>query len=161
MSETNETNETSGTVLWVDGDPAAQGSKRLVRLKTGRTIMLENSKRVKPWRAAVAEAARAANLKPVTTDVLIHARVRFVRPQSHYRPDGSIKPRSPDRPGYADCDKLARAICDALAGIAYANDRQVAALAIEREWAVEGTGSGAAILIKPCPGKGGWGYIAP
>ena len=33
-------------VVWVDGDPAAQGSKRLVRLKDGRSVMLENSKRV-------------------------------------------------------------------------------------------------------------------
>jgi crossover junction endodeoxyribonuclease RusA len=149
------------TVLWVDGDPAAQGSKRLVRLKDGRTVMLENSKRVKPWRAAVADAAREAGMKPTTVDVMIHARVRFVRPKKHFRKDGSVSPGAPARPGYADCDKLARAICDALAGIAYVNDRQVAALAVEREWAAEGTGSGATILIRPCPGKGGWGYHHP
>jgi Holliday junction resolvase RusA-like endonuclease len=148
-------------VVWVDGDPAAQGSKRLVRLKDGRSVMLENSKRVKPWRAAVADAAREQRVQPFQGDVIIHARVRFVRPQKHYRKDGSITLSALPRPGYADCDKLARAICDALAGIAYANDRQVAALAIEREWASAGSGPGACILIRPCPPKGGWNYIAP
>lgn len=150
-----------GYMVWVDGDPAAQGSKRLVRLKNGRSVMLENSKRVKPWRTAVAEAAREWKVQPYVGDVMLHVRVRFVRPQKHYRKDGTITPGAPARPGYADCDKLARAICDALAGIAYANDRQVAAIALEREWSPEGMGSGAIIRIVPCPAKGGWAYEHP
>lgn len=147
--------------VWVDGDPAAQGSKRLVRLKNGRSVMLEQSKRVKPWRAAVADAARAANVQPLHGDVMIVARVRFVRPSGHYRKDGTVRDSAPARPGYADCDKLARAIGDALAGIAYANDRQVAAIALDRVWADEGVGPGASIMIQPCPPQGGWDYIAP
>lgn len=146
-------------VVEVDGDPAAQGSKRLVRLKNGRSVMLEQSKRVKPWRAAVADAARAAGVQQQQGDVLVVARVRFVRPQSHYRADGTIRSSAPARPGYADCDKLARAIGDALAGIAYANDRQVAAMSIERVWADPGRGPGATITIQPCPPNGGWDYI--
>lgn len=146
-------------VVWVDGDPAAQGSKRLVRTKAGRTIMLENSRKVKPWRAAVADAAREARCPCFMGDVAIYAVVRFVRPKSHYRKDGSIKAGHAARPGYADCDKLARAICDGLAGIAYPNDRQVAVLAIERVWAAAGTGPGAVIGIGPAPESGRFEYL--
>jgi hypothetical protein len=149
---------TEPTVIWVDGDPAAQGSKKLVRLKTGRTIMLENSRKVKPWRAAVADAAREANCPMHMGDVAVYAVVRFVRPKSHYKADGTLRTGRQARPGYADCDKLARAICDGLAGIAYPNDRQVAILAIERVWANPGTGSGAIIQIGPAPAAGKFEY---
>ena len=146
-------------VVWVDGDPAAQGSKRLVRTKGGRTLMLENSRKVKPWRAAIADAARSCNCPILMGDVAIYAVVRFVRPQSHYRKDGTIRVGLESRPGYADCDKLARAICDGLAGIAYHNDRQVAILAIERVWAAAGTGPGAVIGIGPAPAVGRFEYV--
>jgi hypothetical protein len=53
---------------------------------------------------------------------------------------------------------LARAICDALAGIAYRNDRQVALLAVERVWASPGEGPGATIGIAPAPAAGVWTY---
>jgi Holliday junction resolvase RusA-like endonuclease len=59
--------------------------------------------------------------------------VLFARPASHYNKSG-IKPSAPARPGYIDVDKAGRAVLDALAGIAYRNDRQVAALSIERAW---------------------------
>lgn len=134
--------------FFVHGDPAAQGSKRLVRLRgSGRTIMLEQSRKVKPWRAAVAEAARAAGVQPFVGDVALVASVQFVRPAGQLRKDGTVKPFAPARPGYADCDKLARAICDGLAGVAYMNDRQVADLAIQRVWAPAGEGPGAWLTI--------------
>lgn len=42
----------------VVGNPAPQGSKKAVgRTKAGRVILAESSKKVKPWRAAVAAAA--------------------------------------------------------------------------------------------------------
>ena len=137
--------------FFVPGDPAAQGSKRLVRLRNGRTVMLEQSRKVKPWRAMIGECARAAGVEPLTADVRLDINVLFVRPASHYRKGalGLVKPSAPARPGYADCDKLARAICDGLAGVAYANDRQVAQLFIERSWAQAGGSPGAWITIGP------------
>lgn len=144
--------------LYVEGDPAAQGSKRLVTLKTGRTIMLENSKKVKPWRTAVSEAATMQRCPMFEGDVALYARVRFCRPASHFRKDGQVKPKAAARPGKADCDKLIRAIGDALTGIAYHDDRQIAVLAIERIWAKPGQGSGAMIHLAPAPAHGTWVY---
>ncbi len=142
----------------VGGDPATQGSKRLVRLRTGRSVMIEQSARVKPWRSTVADAARAAGVTVLDGDVAIHVVARWLRPASHFRKDGRIRPSAPSRPGRGDCDKLARAICDALAGIAYRNDRQVALLAVERVWASPGEGPGATIGIAPAPAAGVWTY---
>lgn len=144
--------------IYIDGDPAAQGSKRLVRLKTGRSVLLENSAKVKPWRECVAAAARIWKCPMHEGDVAIYVRVRFLRPAGHFRKDGSIKPAAPARPGRLDCDKIARSVCDALTGIAWHDDRQVAALAIERVWCEPGEKPGAALSIAPAPAEGRWCY---
>lgn len=133
--------------LEVIGDVATQGSKRLVRLRNGRTAMLEASRRIRPWRQAVAEAAMAHGIPMFTGDVTLEIVARWVRPASHYRKDGTLRGNLPQRPGYADCDKVARGVCDALAGIAYANDRQVAVLRVERRWCEPGQPPGAGIDI--------------
>lgn len=154
-----------GAEIHVSGDPAAQGSKRLVRLKNGRTVMLENSKRVMPWRKQIAAAAQALNLRPQEGDVSVSAIVMFQRPLSHFRKDGGLKRNLPARPGRADVDKLARAILDALTGVAYHDDRQVAILAIERIWR-EGNAAGkpaeggAIIRVVPAPPNGRWDYLS-
>lgn len=142
----------------VVGDPAAQGSKRLVRTKAGRTIMLENSKKVRPWRTAVAEAAVASNVRVREGDVELVAVVRFVRPLSHFRTNGEVKPSAALRPGRSDSDKLLRAILDALTGVAYHDDRQVACVAIERVWCGQGEAPGATISIRGCDAAGRWSY---
>lgn len=137
--------------LFVYGNPASQGSKRLVRTRLGRTIMLENSTKVKPWRNAVASAAREANCPLYGGDVMVHVVLMFVRPASHFNKAGELRASVPERPGYIDVDKAARAILDALAGIAYQNDRQVAVLSVQRMWAGTGTGAGAVIQIGHAP----------
>lgn len=121
-------------IFRVYGSPASQGSKRLVRTRGGRTLMLEQSRKVAPWRTAVAAAAREHGCEQLFGDVSIRAVLLFARPASHYDKKG-LRAMAPPRPGYIDVDKGARALLDALAGIAYANDRQVAVLRIERAWA--------------------------
>jgi len=128
----------------VRGTPATQGSKSLVRTRRGRTFMIESSRRVKPWRSLVASAASASGVRRIDGPVRLDICVTWARPASHLRADGSVKASAPRIPGYGDCDKLARAICDALAGLAYHNDRQVSDLRIRREW---GDADGAEICI--------------
>jgi crossover junction endodeoxyribonuclease RusA len=152
------TNINDSTVIYVLGDPAAQGSKRLVRTKGGRTLMIENSRKVKPWRQAVGEAAMTCGCKIREGDVAMRAIVRFARPVSHFKKDGTVRPSSSARPGKADCDKLLRSICDALTGIAYHDDRQVACVAIDRVWCKDGEAPGAIIKINACPESGRWVY---
>jgi crossover junction endodeoxyribonuclease RusA len=56
----------------VYGHPAPQGSKRAVgRRRNGSTIMIEMSKKVKPWRAAVAEAAMALGVPMIQNPVIL------------------------------------------------------------------------------------------
>jgi crossover junction endodeoxyribonuclease RusA len=120
----------------VVGDPAPQGSKKHV----GNGVMVESSKRVKPWRQDVKDAALTAIADwqqthgpwtPMTGPVA--ARIVFVlkRPQSHYRTGTHAHVLRDDAPTYADkgddADKLLRSTFDALtaAGI-WIDDRQVA-----------------------------------
>lgn len=133
-------------VTVVGGKPAPQGSKRLVRLRNGRSMMLEASSAVRPWRALVADAARAAGIQLREKDVALDIVARWARPASHYGRRG-LRSVAPARPGYADVDKVARAVCDALTGIAYRDDRQVVMLRVERTWCADGEAPGATISI--------------
>lgn len=118
----------------VAGAPVPQGSKT----KTRWGGIREDNPRTKPWRDAVASDAMAALnggdllLGPVFVDVSLV----IARPQSHFgtgRNAGVLKPSAPywctTRP---DADKVARAIGDALAGVLYRNDGQVAVWAIRK-----------------------------
>lgn len=147
--------------LVVNGDPAAQGSKRLIRTRRGRTVMLEQSRKVHPWRSVVAAEARRIGGRMMDGDIAMVVQFRFVRPRSHFKKDGLLRSSAPARPGYADCDKLARAVCDALTGICYRDDRQVTAIAVERIWAKDGEGPGADITMCQCPAQGKWVYSHP
>ena len=134
--------------FFAEGVPVTQGSKKLVRVRgSGRTLMLESSKRLHPWRDTVAAAAALARVPMFQGDVEMRVVCRWPRPQSHLRANGTPRPSCPDRPRYGDCDKLARAICDALSGVAYHDDRQVASLTIERVWARSGDPAGAHIEL--------------
>jgi Holliday junction resolvase RusA-like endonuclease len=97
--------------LNVYGSPAPQGSKRFVGVaKSGRGIMIELSKRVKPWRDDVkAEALRVRNGSPAMDGPLI---VRMVftlpKPTSAPKRKRTMPMRKPD------LSKLARSTEDAL-----------------------------------------------
>lgn len=115
-------------------------------------MMLEASRRVMPWRATVAACASAARIPMHDGDVSLRIRTLWTRPSAHLTRSGGLRRNAPARPGYADCDKIARAVCDALAGIAYRNDRQVAMLAVERRWCEEGESPGALISVEKIEG---------
>lgn len=147
----------------VYGTPAGQGSKRHV----GHGVMIEQSKRVRPWREAVKHAALTAIdewnsahctlWEPLAGPVHITVAVRIARPKSHYRTGRFAAILRDDAPTYApntpDLDKALRAIFDALtdAGV-WRDDRQVVAVyatkvydsrpgAVVRVEAVHGGGS--------------------
>lgn len=107
-------------IIEVYGNPAPQGSKRnFGKTKLGRTIMVENSDKVTPWRADVMTAARHAIAihndlyphapwSPYTEAVLARMVFSFTRPVSvkrSKRPFPSVAP---------DVSKLARSTEDAL-----------------------------------------------
>ena len=119
--------------IWftVAGLPGPQGSKRHV----GNGRMIESSKKVKPWRAAVDAAARVAQGPDwVPLDGALHLVVEFYMP----RPKGHPKTRRtlPDR--IPDQSKLLRSTEDALttAGT-YVDDGRITDHTIRERYATE------------------------
>lgn len=93
----------------VVGTPAAQGSKRHV----GGGVMVEQSKKLKPWRAAVAAAARdVAEGAPLDGPLSIDVEFRFPMPKSRSKTLHQVG-RGP-KTSAPDLDKLVRAVGDAL-----------------------------------------------
>jgi crossover junction endodeoxyribonuclease RusA len=137
----------TGLVFFVPGIPAAQGSKRHV----GGGVMIESSKRLRPWRSAVIDAAdRVAKGVSFHGPVKVEVGFAFPRPRHHYgtgRNLDRIKDSAPDHHHVApDIDKLVRAILDALveAGI-LRDDSLVVDLHAEKRY---GPRPGARVVIR-------------
>lgn len=119
----------------VPGLAAPQGSKRAIRLRSGRVALVESSAKVKPYRAVFALAARQAWTEPPADDaVAVELLFRFPRPKSHYTSTGMLRSSAPRAPGRPDLDKLCRAALDAMTGVVYVDDAQVAILSAAKEW---------------------------
>jgi crossover junction endodeoxyribonuclease RusA len=109
-------------VIVVDAAPAPQGSKRHV----GGGVLIESSRNVKPFRAAVAAAATSEALKrgpgnsaPVFGDaVSVSLTFTLPRPAAHYgrgKQRDVLRVDAPKVPAKRpDLDKLTRAVLDAL-----------------------------------------------
>ena len=125
--------------FFAPGIPAPQGSKRYV----GRGRMVESSRKVGPWRDAVALAARAAGCTPIDGPVRI--RIAF------YMPRTKAMRRKPAPPMIQkpDLDKLVRSTLDALTGIAFHDDSQVTHMVATKRRGDPDENTGA--LIHVCP----------
>lgn len=135
--------------VWVAGDPAPQGSKRHV----GRGVLIESSKRVKPWRQDVREACLAAIAERGGTGAVLipgpcKVHVEFVL----RRPASAPKRSTPPAAKRPDVDKLARAVLDALssAGV-YADDARVIDLHVTKRIAEIGEQTGCLISVTAVP----------
>ncbi len=94
----------------VYGLPAPQGSKKFLGLaKSGRGILGESSKKVKPWREAVKAAAMAVRDKP-PIDAPVRVCMTFTLP----KPSGAPKRRRTFPMRTPDLSKLVRSTEDAL-----------------------------------------------
>lgn len=110
----------------VYGEPASQGSKSPKgRDRAGRTILVESSKEVKPWRSAVRDAflaVRPAGWVPLEGAVVLDLVFTIKRPQAEPKKFRTFPCRQPD------VDKLQRSTLDGLgpkgAGL-YRDDGQV------------------------------------
>lgn len=141
----------------VAGEPASQGSKRAF-VRGGRAVLVETSANTRPWRDSVKAAAIDAMTKtqwhtawkgstpaldpPLTGPVSVELQLHYTRPRSHHRTGRWAHHLRPDAPEYVtkapDIDKAARAILDALTGICYRDDSQVAVLYAVKLWADDG-----------------------
>lgn len=128
----------------VIGMPAPQGSKRHV----GHGVMVESSKANKPWRAAVAAAARdvATDVGQFTGPLSLSIEFRFPMPKSRraaVRAAGhGWKTTAPD------LDKLVRSVGDALTESGLIGDDALVCSVLAQKVEVVGW-TGATIRIEP------------
>lgn len=116
---------------FVEGEPAPQGSKNGF-VKNGRVVMVESSKKVKPWREAVAWQTKAKVNEPMTSPVEIALVFHLPRPKSVSRVWPSVKP---------DLDKLIRSTFDGLTtGGLYTDDALVIAVSASKQYATDRIG---------------------
>lgn len=132
--------------LRVHGLPAPQGSKRHV----GGGRMIEASKKVAPWRAAIVAEADRMGLTDLGLDGPITARCTFYlpRPIKHRKRDG-LRDDAPTWPAKVpDLDKLLRSTFDALttAGV-WRDDAQVVVISASKRYADTFT-TGAHIVLE-------------
>lgn len=116
--------------ITVYGQPAPQGSKRHV----GNGVMIESSKKVKPWRADVKAAATGAvdllpGWTPLDGPLSVSMVFTTLRPKGHYgtgRNAGTVRASAPSRPAtIPDLSKLVRSTEDALTALVWADDARV------------------------------------
>lgn len=125
-------------------EPAPQGSKRHV----GNGRMVESSKKVKPWRFAVSQAALETGHEMFDGPVYVGITFLFARPKAHYNSKGLIRPNAPfHKVSKPDIDKLCRSTLDGITGILLKDDSQVACLMATKQYANEGEYIGAIITI--------------
>lgn len=132
-------------IFWTAGVPAPQGSKRHV----GGGRLIEASKKVAPWRKAVAAAATVVMIDkfsllwvPWSGDVSVSLDFVLPRPKSLAR--SRPTPPAIKRP---DLDKLERAVLDALTGVVFADDSQVTVLQGSKRIAEPDEPTGAIIKV--------------
>jgi Holliday junction resolvase RusA-like endonuclease len=143
----------------VRGLPAPQGSKRAFRNKyTGRIQQVESSKRVRPWRSDVRDAAEKACQEPLAGPVAVELAFRWPRPKGHFgsgRNAAQLKASAPVWPAQLpDLDKLARAVMDALTGLAFDDDAQVVDLGLRKRYA-DGEGPGVTVTVRSLSRRAG------
>lgn len=137
--------------LTVFGMPAPQGSKKFVgTTKEGRGILVESSKKVKPWRMDVKAAAEGMMQGKPAIDGPITVLMTFTLPKPASAP--KTKRTYPDR--MPDLSKLVRSTEDALtdAGV-WADDARIITLVASKVYPGEGMDAlqapGAVIEVHP------------
>lgn len=121
-----------GLTFEVRGLPVPQGSKQAFVVGKRAVVTERGQATLKPWRSQIAAAAAELVEEPLAGPLSIALTFALPRPKSHYRTGaraGELRETAPawveTRP---DIDKLTRAVLDALTGVAYRDDGQVAEL---------------------------------
>lgn len=121
--------------MFVKGEPVPQGSTRAYVPKSGkmagRPIITTTAKGLPAWRTIVQLSAQqfAEPRFPLEGPVALELRFFLPRPKSEPKRRATFPDRRPD------CDKLVRAVLDALTHIVYRDDAQVVHVHAWKFWA--------------------------
>lgn len=119
----------------VEGTPRPQGSKRHV----GKGIMVESSKHVGAWRdyAKLKATMAMRGIERIEKPVAVLATVEFIfdRPKKHFRTNGELRLDAPEyHTVKPDAEKCMRALCDAITGVCFFDDSQVAVQVVSKRY---------------------------
>lgn len=142
----------------VPGLPVPQGSAKWVpsHTKPGKVIPKTN-KRLENYRAAVQFWASSKVERIISEPVEVELVFTFLRPQSHFgtrKGEHYLKPTAPQvlvSRGVGDIDKLARAVLDALTGVAIVDDSLVAELHVSKRYSVGAEGPHTVVRLRRMP----------
>jgi len=146
------------TSFEVYGDPAPQGSLRSFLSRAGKVVTKNSSDRLGLWRIDIRAAAEfafglgrgqhPAFEGPIEGPVRVEMAFRVRRPLGHFDKKG-LRRSAPDHPHgrVGDIDKFARAVLDAITGIAYNDDAQVIELYASKRYAEDWERPGATIVV--------------
>ncbi len=117
----------------VPGKPVPQPRPRITR--AGHRYYPDNG--IEEYRSAIAAACREVCDAPAEQSPLtMIVDWVFVRPKSHFRKDGTLRPGVPVLPR-GDNKNLLSGVEDALNGIAYLDDHQIGKHVMERSYGTE------------------------
>ena len=120
----------------VPGDPVPQPRPRVSTRGGFARAYVPGKHPVHAYRQAIAAAALEAGATPTTTEPLtVILDLVFARPASHLTKKG-LRKGAPLLPR-SDVDNAAKACLDALNGVAFGDDSQVAKLVVENSYGTE------------------------
>lgn len=119
----------------VAGDPVPQPRPRVSTRGGFARAYVPATHAVHAYRAAIADAARAAGAGVHGEPVEVVIDLVFARPKSHLRKNG-LKADAPRYPR-VDVDNAAKAALDSLNGVAWEDDSQVTRLVVEKTYGSE------------------------
>jgi Holliday junction resolvase RusA-like endonuclease len=140
------------------GKPQPGGSKTaFVIPNTKRAVVVDANKNLKPWKAAVQEAAREQTPRwwegPLEGPVYLSLIFVRQRPKHHFgtgRNEQVLKDSAPRYPtGRPDTTKLTRGLEDALTGVAWKDDAQIVTQVCLKRYADPGEGERVVVEITP------------
>lgn len=138
-----ETETRTTRSLFVPGKPIPEGSTRAYVIKGHAAVTHNNNNALRPWRAEIHAMIRS--MIPTRTidipDGPVAVALWFVMPRRAAEP----KRTTPAHTRKPDLDKLARAVLDAMTGVAYSDDGQVTTLAAHKRTAIAGEQPGVLI----------------
>jgi len=138
---------TESIEFFVPGLPQPGGSKRAFYIeKLKRAIVTDDNPKAKDWKRTVAVFAQQ-NYIGALLEGPLRVEMRFVMPrvQAHFRSNGELKPVAPRfHTKKPDALKLGRSTEDALTGIVWRDDSQIACEYLEKTY---GDKTGAFIRI--------------
>ena len=119
----------------VHGEPVPQPRPRVSTRGGFARAYVPAKHPVHKYRAAIADAARAAGAGVHGEPVSVVIDFVSQRPKSHMRKSG-VKPDAPALPRF-DIDNATKAVLDSLNGVAWEDDSQVARVVVEKSYGQE------------------------